>query len=78
MELKETIFEIYNALEEKGYSPDRQIVGFLISGDPTYITSYRGARNLANRLDTEKVLFDMVDAYFTAMQQPKPDTDNKG
>ena len=47
--VKETLKEVYSALEEKGYNPINQIVGYILSGDPTYITSHKGARNLIRK-----------------------------
>lgn len=54
---------IYRALCEKGYDPVNQIAGFLLSGDPTYITGHRDARVAAGRIDREALLEDMVRAY---------------
>lgn len=54
---------IYQALSERGYDPCKQLVGFLISGDPTYITSHNQARILAQHLDRESALSDMVSAF---------------
>ena len=45
-ETKEILKQVYDALQEKGYNPINQIVGYILSGDPTYITSHKGARNL--------------------------------
>ena len=63
-EQHEKLNQIYNALIEKGYSPERQLVGFLTTGDPTYITAYNGARTLAGKLDVEQLLSDIVHDYF--------------
>lgn len=54
---------VYDALKEKGYSPIDQIVGYLLSGDPTYITSHNGARNLIRRLERDVLLEELVRAY---------------
>ena len=51
---KEILKEVYNALKEKGYNPINQIVGYILSGDPTYITSHKGARNLIRQVEREK------------------------
>lgn len=53
---KKTLKDIYAILEEKGYNPVNQIVGFLMSGDPGYITSYNNARNMIMGLDRSKIL----------------------
>ena len=49
-ETKEILKQVYDALQEKGYNPINQIVGYILSGDPTYITSHKGARNLIRKL----------------------------
>lgn len=59
----EILRKVYNALQEKGYSPIDQIVGYLLSGDPTYITSHGGARNLIRRLERDELLEELVRAY---------------
>lgn len=53
---KKTLKEVYEILEEKGYNPVNQIVGYLMSGDPGYITSYNKARNMIMGLDRSKIL----------------------
>lgn len=62
-EVQETVRRIYAALCEKGYDPVRQITGYMLSGDPTYITSYNGARTLAARLDPGELLEQVVRSY---------------
>lgn len=61
--VKETLKEIYSALEEKGYNPINQIVGYILSGDPTYITSHKGARNLIRKIERDELLEKMVKEY---------------
>lgn len=56
--------EVYQALEEKGYNPTYQLVGYLISGDPTYITGHKEARKLIGRLERDELLEEMVNEYF--------------
>lgn len=53
---KKTIKEVYDILKEKGYNPINQIVGYFMSGDPGYITSYKNARNMIMKLDRSKIL----------------------
>lgn len=60
---KEVLKEVYNALEEKGYNPINQIVGYILSGDPTYITSHNGARNLIRLIERDELLENMVKYY---------------
>ncbi len=59
----EVLRKVYAALKEKGYSPIDQIVGYLLSGDPTYITSHQGARNLVRRLERDELLEELVRSY---------------
>ncbi len=56
---------VYNALLEKGYDPINQIVGYIISGDPTYITSYNNARYLIRRMERDELLEELVRFYMT-------------
>jgi uncharacterized protein (UPF0297 family) len=52
---------------DKGYNPVDQIVGYLASGDPTYVTSYNSARNLLTRLDRDEILEEIVDSYIESI-----------
>lgn len=61
--VKEILKEVYAALEEKGYNPINQIVGYILSGDPTYITSHKGARNLIRKIERDELLEKMVKEY---------------
>ena len=54
---------VYHALQEKGYDPVTQLVGYLVSGDPTYITSHKQARSLICRLERDEILEELVDSY---------------
>ena len=60
---KEILKEVYSALKEKGYNPINQIVGYILSGDPTYITSHKGARNLIRQVERDELLEKMVQEY---------------
>lgn len=60
---KEILKEVYKALEEKGYNPINQIVGYILSGDPTYITSHNNARNLIRQVERDELLEEMVKNY---------------
>ena len=53
---KEILKEVYQALEEKGYNPVNQIVGYILSGDPTYITSHKEARNIIRMIERDELL----------------------
>lgn len=57
--------QIYDALKEKGYDPVSQIVGYILSGDPTYITSHNGARSLITKVETDEILEELVKFYLT-------------
>ena len=60
---KEILKEVYNSLKEKGYNPINQIVGYILSGDPTYITSHNDARNLIRKVERDELLEKMVEEY---------------
>ena len=54
---------VYNAPVEKGYNPVNQIVGYIMSGDPTYITSYNGARSLVMKVERDEIVEELLKAY---------------
>ena len=60
---KNILKEVYDALSEKGYNPVNQIVGYILSGDPTYITSHKNARNLIRVIERDELLERMVKNY---------------
>ena len=60
---REILKEVYQALVEKGYNPINQIVGYILSGDPTYITSHNDARNLIRGIERDELLEKMVKNY---------------
>ena len=62
-EIKEILSSVYSSLVIKGYSPINQIVGYILSEDPTYITNYNNARNLICRLDRDEILQEIVSSY---------------
>lgn len=62
-EAKRILMEVSNALREKGYNPVNQIVGYILSGDPTYITSYQNARVLIRKLERDELLEELVKDY---------------
>lgn len=63
LEVKEILKEVYQALEDKGYNPVNQIVGYILSGDPTYITSHNDARNKIRLIERDELLEKMVKNY---------------
>ncbi|AVP54475.1 UPF0297 protein [Clostridium tetani] len=60
---REILTQVYDALMEKGYNPVNQMVGYLISGDPTYITNYNGARALVRKLERDEILEEVIKNY---------------
>ena len=62
-EMKKILLQIYDALRQKGYNPINQIVGYILSEDPTYITTHNNARNLVRRLDRDELLQVLVQSY---------------
>ena len=62
-EMRSTLTAVYAALKEKGYNPINQIVGYLLSEDPTYITNYNTARTLIRKLDRDELLQELVRQY---------------
>ena len=62
-EIKKTLTVVYEALLEKGYNPVNQIVGYILSEDPTYITTYNNARSLVRHIDRDELLQEMVKSY---------------
>ena len=60
---KEMLTEVYEALVEKGYNPINQIVGYIMSGDPTYITSHKGARSLIMKVERDELVEEMLTEY---------------
>ena len=62
-EIRHILTTVYNALREKGYNPINQIVGYILSEDPTYITNHNGARTLICKLDRDEMLQALVKNY---------------
>ena len=62
-DVKETLATVYNALEEKGYNPINQIVGYLLSGDPAYIPRLNDARNLIRKYERDEIIEELVRSY---------------
>ena len=64
-EIREILSSVYNSLIEKGYNPINQIVGYILSEDPTYITNYNGARSLITRIDRDELLQELLTTYLS-------------
>ena len=62
-EIKKILSSVYQSLQEKGYNPINQIVGYILSEDPTYITNYNNARSLICKLDRDELLQELVRHY---------------
>lgn len=65
-EIRNILMNAYDALKEKGYNPINQIVGYILSEDPTYITTHNNARNLIRRIDRDTLLQSLVRYYLSA------------
>ena len=63
IQAKDILEIVYEALREKGYNPVSQIVGYIMSGDPTYITSHNGARSLVMKMERDELVEEMLKAY---------------
>ena len=63
LEIRQILKEVYDALKEKGYNPINQIVGYILSEDPTYITTHNGARNKIRKLDRDDILQAVLKYY---------------
>lgn len=62
-QIHQVLKDVYAALEAKGYDPINQIVGYLLSGDPAYITSYNDARSMIRRIDRDELVEELVRSY---------------
>ena len=65
-EIRRILVTVYDSLKEKGYNPINQIVGYILSEDPTYITTHNNARNLIRRIDRDTLLQSLVKYYISA------------
>lgn len=63
LQVKEVLDIVYTAMAEKGYNPVSQIVGYIMSGDPTYITSYKGARSLIMKVERDELVEELLSEY---------------
>ena len=66
MDGSQVLEQVYVALTEKGYNPVNQIVGYIMSGDPTYITSHKGARSLIMKVERDEILEELMSVYIDA------------
>ena len=63
LDIREILSQVYNSLQQKGYNPINQIVGYILSEDPTYITNFNNARTLIRKLDRDELLQVLVKKY---------------
>ncbi len=61
--MKDILTQVFDALKEKGYNPINQIVGYILSEDPTYITTHNNARSLIRKIDRDELLAELVKSY---------------
>ncbi|MCC8061025.1 MAG: IreB family regulatory phosphoprotein [Clostridiales bacterium] len=66
MDVSQVLEQVYVALSEKGYNPVNQIVGYIMSGDPTYITSHKSARSLIMKVERDEILEELMSVYIEA------------
>lgn len=67
--VSEVLSSVYAALKERGYDPINQLVGYIMSGDPTYVTSHNNARYLIRRLERDEILEELVRFYLKALDE---------
>ncbi|MBP3039370.1 IreB family regulatory phosphoprotein [Bacillaceae bacterium Marseille-Q3522] len=68
-DVKEVLLKVYGALQEKGYNPINQIVGYLLSGDPAYIPRHQDARNLIRKLERDEIIEELVKSYLKMQRE---------
>jgi len=68
-EAKSVLLKVFEALKEKGYNPINQLVGYLLSGDPAYITSHKNARNLIRKLERDELMEELLLSYLGKKEQ---------
>ena len=69
LKVSEVLEYVYKALTEKGYNPVNQIVGYIMSGDPTYITNHKGARSLISKVERDEILEELMHVYIRSLDQ---------
>ena len=72
-EARHILMTIYQALKEKGYNPINQIVGYILSGDPTYITNHKGAKSLIRKMERDELLEEAVGFYLESQEKTQED-----
>ncbi|MRX71365.1 IreB family regulatory phosphoprotein [Bacillus lacus] len=69
--VNDVLFTVYEALQEKGYNPINQIVGYLLSGDPAYIPRHKDARNMIRKLERDELIEELVKSYLKHHREAK-------
>lgn len=67
--VKDVLLKVYGALQEKGYNPINQIVGYLLSGDPAYIPRHLDARNIIRKLERDEIIEELVKSYLKQQRE---------
>ncbi len=62
-EAREIISQVYQSLKQKGYNPNNQLIGYILSGDPTYITNHNNARSLIRKIERDELLEEILNVY---------------
>ena len=65
---REILSQVYQSLQEKGYNPNTQLIGYLLSGDPTYITNYNNARSLIRKIERDELLEEILNVYLDILK----------
>jgi len=66
-EAREILSQVYQSLKEKGYNPNNQLIGYLLSGDPTYITNHNNARSLIRKIERDEILEEILNVYLSVI-----------
>jgi uncharacterized protein (UPF0297 family) len=66
-EAREIISQVYKSLKEKGYNPNNQLIGYILSGDPTYITNHNNARSLIRKIERDELLEEILSVYLNVI-----------
>ena len=73
-EIRRILDEVYYALREKGYNPVSQLVGYVMSGDPTYVTNHKNARSLITKIERDEIVEELFNSYIADMTQKNRDS----
>lgn len=65
---REIISQVYQSLKEKGYNPNNQLIGYILSGDPTYITNHNNARSLIRKIERDELLEEILNVYLDVIE----------